>query len=78
MFKLFEQCCCQWPDVFEPVCSRAKQDYSERESCQIVLNGGLSIHGHEHIELLLGSREQIAVLDSCPTFPWNGGDGMSD
>ena len=52
MFKLFQQSSDQWAHVFEPVCPRAKQNYSQRESSQILLNGDLSIHGYEHIELL--------------------------
>ena len=69
MLKLFQQRCCQRPNVFEPICLCAKQDDGERESCQILLIRNLSIDGHEHIKLLRGQGEEIAVLDSRPTAP---------
>ena len=78
MLKLIQQRSRQWPNVFQPICARAKQNYGERESRQVLFNGDLSIHGHEHIKLLLGEREEIAVLDSRPTLARYCGDNMSD
>lgn len=57
MLKLFQQCCTQGSNVFEPVCLCAQQDNGERESCQILLDCDLSIDGDEDIKLLLGQRE---------------------
>ena len=54
MLKLFQQRCCQRPNVFKPICLCPKQDDGERESCQILLNRDLSIDRDEHIKLLRG------------------------
>ena len=62
----------------ESIGSRANQNYGKRESCQVLLGGDFSIDRYEHVELRLGKREKIAVLDSGPTLSWDGRDGVAD
>ena len=65
-------------DIFHPITLRHDYENGDRQSGQILLKLDVLIRGEKHVEVGGRKHQQLPVLYSRPSTPWDGRSFVSD